>query len=130
MTFRIATLPILVSTALLVACGRLCLSGSAAGAVSSAAAAPPSGVAGRWTLHPPGRVMRDDAGRRPWRNRGHHRAGRRLPFTLATFVKRYHYSSNREVLLMATRTWMRHFQVNLRRFRQMLAGLMAYAPMH
>jgi hypothetical protein len=58
MTFRIATLPILVCTALLAACGgndRLTVdngasSGSPASAGSSAGSVPPSDLAGRWTL--------------------------------------------------------------------------------
>jgi hypothetical protein len=59
MTFRIATLPILVSTALLAACGgndRLTVdNGASSGSpASSSAAAPPSDLAGRWTLSSPG----------------------------------------------------------------------------
>jgi hypothetical protein len=58
MTVRITTLPILVCTALLAGCGgndRLTVDnavsgGSPAGAASSAAVAPPSDLAGRWTL--------------------------------------------------------------------------------
>ena len=58
MTVRIATVSILICTALLAACGgsdRLTVenaasSGSPAGAASSAGPVPPSNLAGRWTL--------------------------------------------------------------------------------
>jgi Protease inhibitor Inh len=59
MTFRIAILPILVSAALLAACGgndRLTVdNGASSGSpASSAVVAPPSDLAGRWTLSSPG----------------------------------------------------------------------------